>query len=135
MSSLSGGRSSPHAITISIAGTCYSGSVAVIQRRCFSGRQAKPIFVLPRSYSNRSGYLVAYRKLETRVKGYQMVYISRSCFRFARHNTGACRIDGRTDRRTDRQTRRCEKATGGNHFEYPFPSPPSPPLPPSLPSP
>ena len=31
-----------------------------------------------------------------------MVYISRSCFRSARHNTGC-------DRRTDRQTRRCRK--------------------------
>ena len=34
--------------------------------------------------------------------GYQMVYISRSCFRSAIHNTGC-------DRRTGRQTRRCRK--------------------------
>jgi len=37
--------------------------------------------------------------------GYQAVYISRSCFRCARHNTGMWR----TDVRTDRQTRRCRK--------------------------
>jgi len=36
---------------------------------------------------------------------YQMVYISRSCFRSARHNTGVCQ----SDRRTDGQTRRCRK--------------------------
>ena len=30
--------------------------------------------------------------------GYQTVYISRSCFRSGRHNTGVCQTDGRTDR-------------------------------------
>jgi len=37
--------------------------------------------------------------------GYQMVYISRSCFRSARHNTGVWRTSGQTDGRT----RRCRK--------------------------
>ena len=34
--------------------------------------------------------------------GYQTVYISRSCFRYARHNTGMWQSDGQTDGRTDR---------------------------------
>ena len=33
--------------------------------------------------------------------GYQMVYISRSCFRSARHNTGVWQTDGQTDRQID----------------------------------
>jgi len=33
--------------------------------------------------------------------GYQMMYISRSCFRSARHNTGVWQTDGRTDGQTD----------------------------------
>jgi len=37
--------------------------------------------------------------------GYRTVYISRSCFRSARHNTGVWQTDGQTDRRT----RRCRK--------------------------
>jgi len=41
--------------------------------------------------------------------GYQMVYISRSCFRSARHNTGVWRTSGRTDRLTDGRTRRYRK--------------------------
>jgi len=32
--------------------------------------------------------------------GYQMVYISRSCFRSARHNTGVWQTDGQTDGQT-----------------------------------
>jgi len=46
--------------------------------------------------------LIPCQKLES--WGNQVVYISRSCFRSARHNM-AC--DGRTSGRTDRQTRRC----------------------------
>jgi len=37
--------------------------------------------------------------------GYQMVYISRSCFRSVRHNTGVWQ----TDVQTDRRTLRCRK--------------------------
>jgi len=33
--------------------------------------------------------------------GYQVVYISRSCFRSGRHNTGVWRTDGQTVRRPD----------------------------------
>jgi len=47
--------------------------------------------------------LIPCQKLEP--WGYQMVHISRPCFRSARHNTGVWR----TDRQTDRQTRRCRK--------------------------
>jgi len=47
--------------------------------------------------------LISCQKLEW--WGYQMVYISRSCFRSARHNTGVWQ----TDVRTDRRTRRCRK--------------------------
>jgi len=42
--------------------------------------------------------LIYCQKLES--WGYRMVYISRSCFRSARHNTGVWQTDGRTDRRT-----------------------------------
>jgi len=45
--------------------------------------------------------LIPCQKLES--WGYQTVYISRSCFRSARHNTGV------TDRWTDRQTHCCRK--------------------------
>ena len=47
--------------------------------------------------------LIPCQKLES--WGYQTVYISRSCFRSARHNTGV----SQTERRTDRRTRRCRK--------------------------
>ena len=40
--------------------------------------------------------------------GYQ-VYISRSCFRCAKHNTGVWQTDGRTDGRTNVWTRHCRK--------------------------
>jgi len=49
-------------------------------------------------------WLIPSQKLEW--WGYQMVYISRSCFWSARHNTGVWRTDGLT---TDRPTRRCRK--------------------------
>jgi len=45
--------------------------------------------------------VVPYQKMKSR--GYQMVYISRSCIRSARHNIPAC------DGQTDGQTRRCRK--------------------------
>ena len=51
--------------------------------------------------------LIPSQKLES--WGYQMVYISRSCFRSAMHNTGVWQTDGQTDRQTDGQTRRCRK--------------------------
>jgi len=39
--------------------------------------------------------LIPCQKLES--WGYQTVYISRSCFRFARHNNGVCQTDRQTD--------------------------------------
>jgi len=47
--------------------------------------------------------LIPCQKLES--WGYQTVYISRSCFRSARHNIGVWQ----TDRQTDGQTRCCHK--------------------------
>ena len=47
--------------------------------------------------------------------GYQKVYISRSCFRSARHNTGVWRTDVQTDRHTDRQTDRHVAETASSH--------------------
>jgi len=44
--------------------------------------------------------LIPCEKLES--WGYQTVYISRSCYRSARHNTGVWRTSGQTDRQTDR---------------------------------
>jgi len=41
-------------------------------------------------------WIIPCQKLEWR--GYQMVYISRSCFRSARHNTGVWQTDGQTDK-------------------------------------
>jgi len=51
--------------------------------------------------------LIPCQKLES--WGYQVVYISRSCFRSARHNTGVWQTDRRTDRQTDWRTIRCRK--------------------------
>jgi len=43
---------------------------------------------------------------ETRIMGLSAVYISQSCFRSARHNTGVWQTDGRTDRQTSLSQRR-----------------------------
>jgi len=45
-------------------------------------------------------WIIPRQKLES--LGYQKVYISRFCFRSARHNTGVWQTDVRTDGRTDR---------------------------------
>ena len=52
-------------------------------------------------------WIIPRQKLES--WGYQKVYISRSCFRSTRRNTGVWQTDGRTDRQTAVRTRRCRK--------------------------